>query len=150
MAAPLFALHALQSGNIEDFDCSRCVPSNKAFAFQSREGAFRGLGYGSKIIREIEAVHRQLQERSLFIEEFGEMQKIKNERGKTLTRVLLTECHDAMLGLAEIVGPFHKKVQLELRFRQHHLLHSLPRDPIDSGWTDRLRRVDVSSVLGTT
>jgi hypothetical protein len=150
MTAPLFALHELQSGDVQDFDRSRCDAPNQALALQFCEGAFGGLRYRSKIIREIETIHRQLEERSLLIEELGEMQEIKNERGKTLTRVLLTECHDTMLGLTEIIGAFHKQVQLKLRFRQHHLLHSLPSDAIDSGWTDRLCRVDVSSVLGTT
>jgi hypothetical protein len=150
MTAPLFALHELQSGDVQDLDRSRRDAPNQALALQFCEGAFGGLRYRSKIIREIETIHRQLEERSLLIEELGEMQEIKNERGKTLTRVLLTECHDTMLGLTEIIGAFHKQVQLKLRFRQHHLLHSLPSDAIDSGWTDRLCRVDVSSVLGTT
>jgi len=150
MTTPLFALHALQSGNVQDFDCSRCATTNKTLAFQFREGAFRGLGYRSKVIREIETVHRQFQERLLFIEELGKTQQIENERGKALTRVLLTEGHDSMFGLTKIVGPLHKQMQLELWFGQHHLLHPLPRNAIDSGWSDGLCRVDVSSVLGTT
>ena len=55
-----------------------------------------------------------------------------------------------MLGLAKIVCDLRKKVQLELRVRQHHLLHSQPCNAIDSCWADRLCRVDVSPVLGTT
>ena len=110
MTAPLFALHALQTGDIQDFDCPRRDAPNKALAFQFREGAFRGLGYRSKIIREIEAIHRQLQERLLFIEKLGKTQQIKNERGKALTRVLLTQCHDPMFGLTKIVGHLHEQM----------------------------------------
>ena len=58
MTATLFALHALQSGNVQDFDGSRGDPANEALAFQSRECAFGGLRHGSQIIGEIEAVHR--------------------------------------------------------------------------------------------
>jgi hypothetical protein len=149
MTVSLFALQELQPVHVQDFDCSRCDPPDEALAFQLCERAFRRLGYRSKIIRKIEAVHRQLQKRSFFVEELWKTQEIKNEGGKTLTGVLLTECHDPMLGLAKIICHLRKKVQLELRVRQHHLLHSQPRNAIDSGWADRLCRVDISTVLGT-
>src|SRR4051812_39551507 len=71
MGASLLASHALQSCDVQDFDGARCDPPNKAFAFQSHEGAFRRLGHRSKVIRKIEAIHRQRQERSLLIEELG-------------------------------------------------------------------------------
>ncbi len=58
MTVSLFALQELQPVYVQDFDCSRCDPPDEALAFQSRECAFRGLGYCSKIIRKIEAVHR--------------------------------------------------------------------------------------------
>ena len=85
----------------------------------------------------------------LFIEELGTTHEIKNERGKSLTCVLLTERHNPMLGLAKIICHLGKEVQLELRVRQHHLLHAQPSNAIDPRWGDRLGRVDISTVFGT-
>src|SRR6266567_931160 len=150
MTTTLFALHASQSSDVQDFDCSRSDSANESLAFQSREGAFGGLRHRSQIIGEIETVHRYFQERSFLIEEFGMRQQIENERGQALIGVLLTEYHDPMLGLAKIIRHLHEQAHVKLRVRQHHLLHSLPRNAIEFGRTDRLCGVDVSSVLGTT
>ncbi|HXJ02315.1 MAG TPA: hypothetical protein VNH44_13915 [Micropepsaceae bacterium] len=140
----------MQSAYVQDFDGSRRDPAKEALAFQPRERALGGFGHGSKIIREIKTVYRQFQERPLLIEEFRNAPEIENEGGKTLTRVLLAEDHDPMLGLAKIIHDLDEQMELDLRFGQHRQLHPMPWDAVYFGGTDGFRGVDVLPVLRKT
>ena len=99
VAATLFELQTFQSIQIQDFYDARRNAVNEALLFQSREGAFRGSGCHSKIVRKIKPVHRQPQACGWFVEELRDPQKIDEARSKPLMGILLTEHHYQRLRL---------------------------------------------------